>query len=65
LSRNQDKYTLSLDTLITVTASKDNFCYIENMTFEQALNRAESNRNNGWSYKNYKLGYCAMKEKHK
>jgi hypothetical protein len=61
----QDKYQLPLGTLITVTARKGNFCYIENMTFEQALNRAEASRGNGWSYKNYKLGYCAMKEKHK
>lgn len=65
MSKKQDKYQLPFNTIITVVASKDNLCYIENMTFEQALNRAESNRNNGWHYKNYKLGYCAMKEKHK
>jgi hypothetical protein len=61
----QDKYQLPFNTIITVVALKGSLCYIENMTFGHALEKAEANRGNGWHYKNYKLGYCAMKEKHK
>ena len=62
----QDKYQLPLGTVITMTASKGDLCYIKNVTFEEALTVAETNRGtNGWTYKNYQLGYCAMKEKHK